>query len=57
MNLKQFSRDALMTLCREQDRELSVLRARVAEAEGARERAEAAARSAWGFAREMMRRH
>lgn len=56
MNLKMYSKDALMVMVVQQQKELTLLRARVAEAEGARERAEAGARSAWQFARAMMRR-
>ena len=56
MNLKMYSKDALMAMVVQQQKELTLLRARVAEAESARERAEAGARSAWHFARTVMRR-
>ena len=56
MNPRGLSRPALETLVIEQEKELTLLRGRLAEAEGARERADAAARSAWQFARTMIRR-
>ena len=54
MNPRGLSRPALEALVIDQDTELTLLRSRLAEAEGARERAEAGARSAWQFARTMM---